>query len=93
VSPFPDFLSWRGCGLEEAPFKREKYFKYKFNIYNNITIFHVGMISLPPALKEANRLKALRGYAVINTPSASESASLRLAAIVEFSEDASIGKD
>jgi hypothetical protein len=54
------------------------------------------MISWPPALKEANRLKALRGYAVLNTPSAreqSKSASLRLAAIVEFSEDASIGKD
>jgi PAS domain S-box-containing protein len=51
------------------------------------------MISLPPALKEADRLKALRGYAVINTPSASESASLRLAAIVEFSDDAIIGKD
>lgn len=54
------------------------------------------MIPLPQPLQEADRLKALGGYAVLNTPTEreqSEIASLRLAAIVEFSDDAIIGKD
>ena len=68
---------------------------YIFDIYNNYCIFHIAMISLSQSLKEANRLKALRGYAVLHTPGSeqSEIASLRLAAIVEFSDDAIIGKD
>ena len=54
------------------------------------------MIPLPPSLKEANRLKPLQGYAGLNTPTEREQsgiASFRLAAIVEFSDDAIIGKD
>ena len=54
------------------------------------------MTPLPPSLKEANRLQAPQGYAVLNAPSERESSeidSLRLAAIVEFSDDAIIGKD
>jgi PAS domain S-box-containing protein len=54
------------------------------------------MIPLPQSLQETNRLRALRTYPVLNTPTErekSEIAALRLASIVEFSDDAIIGKD